>query len=81
MCIISLDQLQLGDDEKAKAHDDDGEDDDDFEEDSVNLQEELLDDVSVLPFEGVTKETHVLVQKALQSAEITKSLSKLSPAS
>ena len=79
MCIISLDQLQLG--EEAKAQHDDSEDDDDFEEDSINLQEELLDEVSVLPFEGVTKETHELVQKALQSAEITKCLSKLTPAS
>ena len=79
MCIISLDQLQLG--EETKTQHEDSQDDDDFEEDSVNLQEELLDEVTVLPFEGVTKETHQLVQKALQSAEITKSLSKLSPAS
>ena len=78
VCIISLDQLQLGDDEEAKAQHDDGEDDD---VDSVNLQEELLDEVSVLPLEGVTKETHELVQKALQSAEIIKIVSKLSPAS
>ena len=73
-----MDQLKLEDDEEVKVQDDDGEDDD---VDSVNLQEELLDEVGVLPFEGVTKETHELVQKALQSAEITKCLSKLTPAS
>ena len=73
-----MDQLKLEDDEEVKVQDDDGEDDD---VDSVNLQEELLDEVSVLPYDGVTKETHELVQKALQSAEITKCLSKLTPAS
>ena len=78
VCIISLDQLRLGDDEEAKAQDDDVEDDD---VDSINLQEELLDEVNVLPYDGVSKETHELVQKALQSAEITKCLSKLTPSS
>ena len=78
VCIISLDQLRLEDDEEVKAQDDDGEDDD---ADSINLQEELLDEVSVLPYDGVSKETHELVQKALHSAEITKCLSKLTPAS
>ena len=73
-----MDQLKLEDDEEVKVQDDDGEDDD---VDSVNLQEELLDEVSVLPYDGVSKETHELVQKALQSAEITKCLSKLTPAS
>ena len=73
-----MDQLRLEDDEEVKAQDDDGEDDD---VDSINLQEELLDEVNVLPYDGVSKETHELVQKALQSAEIAKCLSKLTPAS
>ena len=78
VCIISLDQLKLGDDEESKAQE--GEDDD-AEEDCVNLEEELLDEVSALPLDGVSKETQKLVEKALQSAEITKCLSKLTPAS
>ena len=80
VCIISLDQLRLEDDEEVKVQDDEGEDDD-AEEDCVNLEEELLDEVNVLPYDGVSKETHELVQKALQSAEITKCLSKLTPSS
>ena len=86
VCIISMDQLKL--DEEVKAQDDDTEDgayhtgeDDDAEEDSINLQEELFDEVNVLPLDGVTKETQELVQMALQSAEIIKIVSKLSPAS
>ena len=47
-----MDQLKLEDDEEVKVQDDDGEDDD---VDSVNLQEELLDEVSVLPYDGVSK--------------------------
>ena len=56
VCIISLDQLKLEDDEEVKAQDDEGEDDD-AEEDCVNLEEELLDEVSALPLDGVSKET------------------------
>ena len=56
VCIISLDQLKLEDDEEVKAQDDEGEDDD-AEEDCVNLEEELLDELSALPLDGVSKET------------------------
>ena len=56
VCIISLDQLKLEDDEEVKAQDDEGENDD-AEEHCVNLEEELLDEVSALPLDGVSKET------------------------
>ena len=75
-----MDQLKLEDDEEVKAQDDEGENDD-AEEHCVNLEEELLDEVSALPLDGVSKETQWLVEKALHSAEITKCLSKLTPAS
>ena len=81
MCIISLDQLKLDDDdEEVKVQDDKDDKDEDDDGDTVNV-EELLDEVSELPHYGITKETEELVQKALQSAEIIKSVSKLSPAS
>ena len=79
MVIISLDQLQLG--EEVKAEDDDHEHG--LVEDDVHgasLQEELLDEVGALAHDGVTKETERLVQKALQSTEI-KDITKLTPAS
>ena len=79
MVIISLDQLQLG--EEVKAEDDECEDglvEDDAH--GASLQEELLDEVGALAHDGVTKETERLVQKALQSTEI-KDITKLTPAS
>ena len=79
MVIISLDQLQLG--EEVKAEDDDHEHglvEDDAH--GASLQEELLDEVGALAHDGVTKETERLVQKALQSTEI-KDITKLTPAS
>ena len=60
VCIISLDKLKLEDVEDAKAQDDDGED-----EDTVNLDQELLEEVNELPPERLTKQTKQLVQKAL----------------
>ena len=56
VCIISLDNLKL--EEEVKAHDDD----DNVEEDCDNFQEEeLLDEVSALPYDKETKETEKLV--------------------
>ena len=74
VCIISLDKLKLEEEVKNKEVDD-------VEEDIVNLQEELLEEVNELPSERLTKVTEKLVQRALQSADIIKSSSKLSPAS
>ena len=58
--IISFDNLKL--DEEVKTKDDD--DDDDAyhaEEDTDTLQEELPDEVSVLPSDPETKKTEILV--------------------
>ena len=75
--------------EEVKAEDDEGEEEDDDhddvqddadESDADSMQEELLDEVSALAHDGVTKETERLVQKALQSVEI-KDITKLTPAS
>ena len=74
VCIISLSELNLGE----EVQDDDI--DDDVEEDTDNLQEELLEEVSELPTDGVTKQTEELIRKALQSVDI-KCISKLTPAS
>ena len=73
VCIISMDELKLEEEVKAQ-HDDEGEDTD-------NLQEELLEEVTELPLDGVTKQTDELVRKALQSVGIIKCTSKLTPAS
>ena len=78
MVIISLDQLKL--EEEVKAEDDDDDDHED-EEDPNDLQEELLESVSALPTDRETKQTDQLVRKALQSVDITKCISKLTPAS
>ena len=75
--IVSFDHLKL--DEEVKTEDDD--DDAHHAEDSVagvkhtdtdNLQEELFDEVSVLPTDPETKKTEMLIQKALQSVDIIK---------
>ena len=80
MVIISLDQLKL--EEEVKAEDDDHVDaDHEEEEDPNDLQEELLESVSALPTDRETKQTDQLVRKALQSADIIKCISKLTPAS
>ena len=81
VCIISLSQLNLG--EEVKAEDDDHHDHDDHEEeeDPNDWQEELLETVSALPTDRETKQTDQLVRKALQSVDIIKCISKLTPAS
>ena len=87
LCIISLDQLKLDEEVKRKVPfqttflKDDDDDAYHAEEDTDTLQEELLDEVSVLPTDPETKKTEMLVQKALQSVDIIKFTSKLSPAS
>ena len=48
VCIISLDKLKLEEEVKAQH-------DDDEEEETDNLQEELLEEVTELPLDGVTK--------------------------
>lgn len=79
MVIISFDQLKL--EEEVKAEDDDHDHDQEEEEDLYDLQEELLESVSALPTDRETKQTDQLVRKALQSADIIKCISKLTPAS
>ena len=79
MVIISFDQLKL--EEEVKAEDDDHDHDQEEEEDLDDLQEELLESVSALPTDRETKQTDQLVRKALQSADIIKCISKLTPAS
>ena len=79
VCIISLSQLKL--EEEVKAEDDDHDHDQEEEEDLDDLQEELLESVSALPTDRETKQTDQLVRKALQSADIIKCISKLTPAS
>ena len=80
MVIISLDSLKL--EEEVKAEDDDHVDaDHEEEEDPNDLQEELLESVSALSNDRETKQTDQLVRKALQSADIIKCISKLTPAS
>ena len=74
VCIISLSQLKLEGEVKAK-HDDDEEDDTD------ELQEEILEEVNELPHDRATKQTQYLLQKALKSVDIIKCTSKLTPAS
>ena len=87
LCIISLDQLKLDEEVKRKVPfqttflKDDDDDAYHAEEDTDTLQEELLDEVSVLPTDPETKKTEMLVQKALQSVDIIKYKSKLTPAS
>ena len=79
MVIISFDQLKL--EEEVKAEDDDHDHDQEEEEDPDDLKEELLESVSALPTDRETKQTNQLVRKALQSVDIIKSISKLTPAS
>jgi hypothetical protein len=83
MVIISFDSLKLEEEVKAKDDDDDNDDHDhEVEEDHPDdLQEELLESVSALPTDRETKQTDQLVRKALQSADIIKCISKLTPAS
>ena len=57
--IISFDNLKL--DEEVKTKDDDDDDAYHAEEDTDTLQEELLDEVSVLPSDPETKKTEMLV--------------------
>ena len=79
MVIISFDQLKL--EEEVKTEDDDNYHDQEEEEDPDDLQEELLESVCALPTDRETKQTDLLVRKALQSADIIKCISKLTPAS
>ena len=66
MVIISLDQLSLGEEVKAKEDDQVDDDEDHEEEEDPNvLQEELLESVSALPTDSETKQTDQLVRKAL----------------
>ena len=84
--IISFDKLKLDEDVKTKDDDDDAYHAEDsvagvYHTDTDTLKEELLDEVSVLPIDPETKKTEILVQKALQSVDIIKCKSKLTPAS
>ena len=82
VCILSLSQLSLGEEVKAKEDDHvDADHDHEEEEDPNDLQEELLETVSALPTDRETKQTDQLVRKALQSVDIIQCISKLTPAS
>ena len=78
LLILSMSQLNLGEDVKPQVDEDDYNTDE--ENDTEAQQEELLDEVIELKTNAVSKETDELVKKALCSAGII-NRTRLPPAS